>query len=95
MKSNRLAIEAVVVGVLLAATILLGLDRATGLTSGQANTKAPDTTTIDRLTRAYDAEHPTSIEATTDITGTKAAMLAAGLLLSQPYFVVSLPVIEK
>ena len=95
MKPSRLAIEAVVVGVLLMATIMLGLDRATGLTPVQTNTMPPDTTTIERLTRAYDAEHPTRIEATTDITGTKAAILAAGLLLSQPYFVVSLPIIEK
>lgn len=95
MKRNRLALEAVVVGVLLVATILLGLDRATGQTAVRTAMSPPDTTTVERLTRAYDPTGSSIIQVTTDVTGTNTAVLTAGLLLDYPYYLVSLPLVNK
>jgi hypothetical protein len=95
MKINRLAIEAMLVGFLLVASVLLGLDRASSQASPiRADNSVPDTMTIARLTRAYDQAGPAVIQAATDVTET-AVILAAGLLLDQPYYLVNLPIISN
>ena len=95
MKINRLVIEAVIAGLLIAASALLGLERAAGLAPPNANSTAPDTATIERLTHAYHDVEPIGLQSTTDVTGTNAAILAAGLLLNQPFYAVDLPVVVK
>jgi hypothetical protein len=84
-----------VVGGLLLVSVVLGLQRATGQASVPVNNSAPNTTMVGHLARAYDRADPTIIQATADITGTNTALLAASLLLDQPYFLVSLPLINK
>ena len=96
MKLNRLAIEAVLAGLVLAASVLLGLDRAASpALPVRAANSVPDTTTIARLTRAYGEASPTVIQVAADVTGTNAAILAIGLVLDQPYYLVDLPIIIK
>ena len=96
MKSKRLVIEAVLVSVLLVASVLLGLGRSSSLASpSHADTSALDTTTVMRLTRADNTTSPAVIQATTDVTGTKAAVLAMDILLDHPYYLVDLPTITR
>jgi hypothetical protein len=90
MKINRLAIEALVVGVLLLATVLRAVADAPPAAGG-----APDSTTVDRLSRTPLTAPPTEIQATTVETGTLAATLAAELLLGPIDFTISLPIVTK
>jgi hypothetical protein len=91
MKVNRLAIEALVVGALLLATVMRAVADAPPLAGGSA----PDSTTVDRWSRAPLTAPPAEIQATTVETGTLAATLAAELLLGPIDFTISLPIVTK
>jgi len=91
MKINRLAIEALVVGVLLLATVL----HAVAAMPPAAGGGAPDSTTADRLSRASLAASPVVIQAAAVDTRTLAAMLASDLLLAPIDFTVDLPIVLK
>ncbi len=91
MKINRLVIEALIVGVLLLATVLHAVATAPLAAGGGA----PDSTTVDRLSRASLAASPAVIQVTAVDTGTLAAMLASDLLLAPIDFTVDLPLVLK
>jgi len=96
MKVNRLVIEAVVAGILIAATVLQSLAVASGRTLPSSVGSQPfDSTTVDRLRRMHFNAGPAGIQATTDVTGTLAATLATHLLLAPINYNVNLPVVIK
>src|SRR3990172_2015501 len=96
MRVNRFAVEAVVAGILIAATVLQGLAIASSQTlPSSGGGQSFDSTTVDRLSRMHFNAEPASIQATTDVTGTLAAILATHLLLAPISYDVNLPVVIK
>ena len=92
MRVNRLAVEAIVLGVLLLATVLHAVADAPPVAPGG---RSVDSTTVDRLSREALAAPRDRIRATTVESGTLAATLAADLLLGQIDYAVNLPAILK
>jgi hypothetical protein len=96
MRLNRLAMEAIVVGVLILATVLHAVADSPRLAApAHAGSRSVDSTTVDRLTRVSPVAPPAEIRATAVDTGTLAAMLAADLLLGPIDFTVVLPIVIK
>jgi hypothetical protein len=67
------------------------------ITSGAAFSRAEgqpvDTETVNRLTQGQ--TEPGSLQATSDITGSNASLIATGILLDAIFYEVDLPVIMK
>ncbi len=91
MKINRLAIETLVLGLLLSIAVMRAVASAPPVTGGGA----ADSTTVDRLSRAYFSAQPAGLQATTVESGTLAATLAADLLLNPIDFTINLPIVIK
>ena len=92
MSRGLTARSLVLIGVAVAVTAALSL---TVMATGSITTpdRAPDSTTVERLSRASATARPDRVQATVSISD--AAWLAGGLLSSAVYVEVNLPLIER
>ena len=96
MRNTRLRFEILVASLLIIITVSHDLAASRNESALiQAKVQIVDSTTVDHLSRDYLGAPATSLRATTDVTGTLAATLAAELLLSSFDQSIYLPLISK
>jgi hypothetical protein len=82
--------------VLVLAVVLLAVATVRGrVASVTASSAAPDSTTVDRLTRSWFGQWQATTLTVAPTAGQNASILAAGLLLSPIFFPISLPLLSK
>lgn len=96
MKNNRFGLEIIVASLLIIITVSQDLAASRNESAPiQTKVQIVDSMTVNRLSRDYLGAPATSLRATTDVTGTLAATLAAELLLSSFDQSIYLPLISK